>query len=76
MCYVSNCLLFLIQINEFPWVVAILREANSAEESDCAGTLVDLFFVHFNNYNLSQWKFSGTQKALEVLRYFVSQKKH
>ena len=40
MCYVSNCLLFLIQINEFPWVVAILREANSAEESDCAGTLV------------------------------------
>ena len=56
-------------------MVAILREANSAEESDCAGTLVDLFLVHINNYNLSYWKGSGTQKALEVLRCFVLQKK-
>ena len=32
--------LFLFQINEVPWTAAILREATSAAESDCAGTLV------------------------------------
>ena len=34
------------QEDEFPWIVAILREeAETADESECGGTLVSSLFV-------------------------------